>query len=364
LLGAARILAGAWFVASGVATLRQYRDLLPQAQRLFGPDSGTTGAPLRSLLTLVAAIALVLIGLVLAIRGFGWLRRVPLPEHGPVALARDEVVATLRDHRLSAFADGPVASYWLLRRWLPDELGEMTWWRRDITGRGVRAFVRSCGVVVVVAGCSLLVSRLIPDDPLGPFPWSFVIMLPVVTAIWAVLALMLIGEIGPRIEPVEVALPVGGVTRFAPPAEQIFESAPGMLDRESPGLGLALGVTGVAVQCLVLWWWDLSPIDYPLRATATIRHVGTLTAGVLFFAIGSRMVASARRLLLVFRYESTLTLIDIGEQGLVARAAGLRTESLGLGGPRHVVSAVGGPDVRESAERLLRERADRGPAVA
>lgn len=348
------MLAGAWFVATGVATLRQHHDLVPQAARLFGSDTGTTGAPMRALLMLVTAGILVLIGLVLAVRGLAWTRRVPLPREGPVAIETSEVVAALRDHRLFAYADGPVPPYWPLRRWLADQLEDMTWWRRDITSQGVRAFVRACGLVVVLAAGCIVPPNLMTDDLVGPFPTSFVIALPFVTAVWAVLGLMLIGSSGPRIESEELPLPAGMVQLLHLQQEQVIESRPAMLDRESPGLGLTLGATGVAVQCLLLSWWNLSPIDYPLRATSIIRHAGSIAGGALFLLVGGRMVAAAAKLLLIFRYESMLILIDAASHPIVARAAAVRTESLGLGGPRHVVAAVGGSYVRESAPSLIR----------
>lgn len=349
-LGLARVLAGVWFVVTGVATLRQYNDLVPQAARLFGTDSGTTGAPMHALLMLVAASVLVVIGLVLAAKGFVWMRRVPLPREGPAAIERDDVVATLRHRQLLAYGDGPVAPYWPLRRWLADPLADMPWWRRDITSSGVRAFVRSCGLVIMLAVGCVVLPTIMTDDLVGPFPTTFVITLPFVTAIWAVLGLMLIGSGGPRIESEDLPLEAGAEYRRNLQEEQFIESRPAILDREPPGLALTLGATGVAVQCLMLWWWNLSPIDYPLRATTIIRHAGSIAGGGVFFVVGGRMVVAAVKLLLVFRYESMLVLVD---QGTVARAAAVRTVSLGLTGSRHVVAAVGGSYVREIAQTLI-----------
>jgi len=356
-LGLARVIAGAWFAASGAQTLRQHNDLVPQARRLFGPDSGSTGAPMRALLMLVTAGVLVLIGVVLAVRGVAWMRRVPLPIDGPAAIDRGEVVGALRDHQLSAHAEGPLAPYWPLRRWLPDQLADMTWWRREIMSQGVRALVRSCGVAVVLGVCCLALPRIMTDDLIGPFPTSFVITLPFVTAIWAVLGLLLIGAAGPRIESEALPIPAPAQPIVDVRDDPVIESRPGMLERESPGLALALGATGIAVQCLMLWWWNLSPIDYPLRTTSIIRHVGSIAGGVVFFVVGGRMVQAATRLLLLFRYESMLVLIDATAHPIIARAAAVRTESLGLNGPRHLVAAVGGSYVRESAPALIGGRA-------
>jgi hypothetical protein len=61
--------------------------------------------------------------------------------------------------------------------------------------------------------------------------------------------------------------------------------------------------------------------------------------------------------LLLFRYESMLVLIDATAHPIIARAAAVRTESLGLNGPRHLVAAVGGSYVRESAPALIGGRA-------
>ena len=320
-LGLARVLAGGVFVAAGAATLRQYGDLVPQAERLLGSDGGTTGAPLRSLLMLLLAIVLVATGLVLAARGIAWIRRVRLSEEAPATIAPAEVIATLRDRRLPAFADGTTPPYWPLRRWLPDEMAALTWWRRDIASGGVRALVRSSAVAIAVAAGCVAMPRIMTDDLIGPFPTGFVLLLPFVTAIWAVLGLMLIGSGGPRVESMELPVPTGVGQRRILREGQIIESSPHRLDRESPGLALTLGATGIAVQCLMPWWWNLSPIDYPLRATSIVRHAGSIAGGIVLFAVGGRMLAAAARLLLLCRYESTLILIDGGSR---ARSPGPR----------------------------------------
>ena len=361
-MGLARIVAGGWFILAAVSTLRQYHDLLPQAERLFGPDSGTTGAPVRSLLMLVAAVVLVLVGLMLVAKGVAWMRRVALPPGGPSMIERDEVIAVLGDRRLPAFAEGPTQPYWPLRRWLADELADLTWWQRENASTGVRAFVRTCGAVIALAVFCLSLSLIATNDLLGPFPTSFVILLPFVTAIWAVLGLMLLGSIGPRVEAIE--FPVAADGRNHRLRGQAIESRPIMLARPPAGIGLTLGATGVAVQCLMIAWWNLSPIDYPLQATSIIRHAGSIVGGIIFFVLGGRMVAAARSMLLVFRYESMLVLIDDAGPGMAARAAAVRTESLGLTGPRHVVAAVGASYVRDAAEKLVREWVDSGSVAS
>ena len=308
ILGLARILAGAWFIASGAATLRQRTYLIPQAKRLFGGDIGATDAPVRALIVLMAAVMLVLVGLVLIVKGIGWIRRL-----------------------------------------LSDELEEMPWWRRDILDRGVRALVRACGGALVLAGCCLALPWFTADDLLGPFPAGFVTVLPLVTAVWAVLGLMLLGSDGPRIEPFEWRLPARAGSSQAPGDGPIIESRPRLLQRMPDAVGLALGAVGVLVQCLMLSWWDLSPLGFPLVATSIIRHTGSIAGGILFFVLGDRMLTAAAELLLRFRYESLLILIDGTRDGMVARAAALRTESRGLTGSRYILAAVGGPHVRESA---------------
>jgi hypothetical protein len=349
ILGLTRILAGGWFIRSGVATLRQYPDLVPQAKRLFGGDIGATDAPIRALLVLILAVGLVLLGPVLIVKGIGWMCRLLLPHDGPKAIARDEVFATLRHHQLPAYAVRPTEPNWPLRHQLSDELAEMPWWRRDLLDIGVRAFVRSCGGALVLAGLSLALPLFTTDDLLGPFPAEFVTLLLFVTAIWAALALMLIPPDGLRIESVELPLPVRAGSSQALRAEEISESRPLLLPREFDGLAVALGMLGVMVQCLILSWWDLSPIGFPLLATSIIRHTGSIAGGILFFVLGDRMLTAAAELLLRFRYESLLVLIDDARDGMVARAAAIRSESRGLTGSRHILAAVGGPHVRDSA---------------
>ena len=349
ILGLARILAGGWFIASGVATLRQYPDLVPQAKRLFGGEIGATDAPIRALLVLILAVGLVLLGPVLIVKGIGWMRRLLLPPDGPKAIARDEVFATLRHHQLRAYAVRPTEPNWPLRHQLSDELAEMPWWRRDLLDIGVRTFVRSCGGALVLAGLSLALPLVTTDDLLGPFPAEFVTLLLFVTAIWAALALMLIPPDGLRIESVELPLPVHAGSSQALRAEQIIESRPLLFPRGFDGLAVTLGMLGVMVQCLILSWWDLSPIGFPLLATSIIRHTGSIAGGILFFVLGDRMLTAAAELLLRFRYESLLVLIDDASNGMVARAAAIRTESRELTGSRYILAAVGGPHVRDSA---------------
>ena len=358
ILGLARILAGAWFVAAGVATLRHYHDLMPGVARLLAGEIGATDAPIRSLLALTTAVILIAIGPVLVAKGLAWMRRLPLPPQGPAAIEPDEVVATLRRHQLPAYADGPTEPYWPLRRWLAEDLAGITGWRREIVSQGVRVFVRSCGPILALSLVCLALSHVTADGLVGPFPAGFVTLLPFVTAIWAGLTLLLIAPNGLRIESVEFPLPAGAEDGREPPAEEITESRPRMLGREPAALGMTLGITGVAVQCLMLSWWNLSYVGYPLLATSIVRHLGSIAGGILFFVLGNRMVTAAAELLPHYQYDSILVLIDDTGHGAMARAAGVRTESRGLTGPRHVLAAVGGVHVRESAQRLIRERAD------
>jgi hypothetical protein len=354
IIGLSRILAALWFVVTGVRMLRQFKYLLPQAARLFRGDIGATDAPIRSLLLLLLAVAILVIGPVLAVKGWRWLHRLPLPPEGPAAIDPDEVVAVLRRHELPAYAERVAEPHRQLPRWLAAELADMTTWRRDIVRSAVRAFTRSCGLALVVAAVCVVLGLVTTDELLGPFPGSFVVFLPLVTAFWAGLALTLVPSHGPRVESLEFSVRTDRELDRQPGEAAIIESAPRMLQREPPGSGLALGITGVAVQCFLLGWWNLSPVGFPLIATSIIRHIGSIAGGILFFAVGDRMVKAGAESLLRFRYDSVLVLIQQGDGGRVARAAEIRSESRGLTGPRHVVAAVGGPYARESAERLSR----------
>jgi hypothetical protein len=348
-LGLARIVAGAWLVATGAITLSHYSELQPMAQRLFLGDPGTTDAPIRALLTLVTAPLLAVIGVVLMVRGFRWLRRISLPIGGPAAVERDEVIATLVRREAPAYGAGPVPLYWPLRRWLHDKLDDLTWWRRDIMGRGVRALVRSCGFAAALA-VVFVALRFIPDaNVLGPFPTAFVLLLVVATGAWAVLGLMLIPSDGPRIESFEFPIPGG-----APTPDTIVESPPKLLGPEPAALGLTLGIIGAGVQCLIGAWWELSTIGYPLMATSIIRHIGSLAGGLVFLILGDRMVSAAAEMVRRFRYESTIVYIGADAAGpRVGHGAAVRTETRGPGGPRHIVGAVGGAHAREAAITLL-----------
>ena len=352
-LGLARILAGGWFIATGVGMLRHYRDLWPQAARIFGADIGATDAPIRSLVTLIAGPVLVTIGLVVGAKGIAWLRRVAVPPDGPAAIDPDEVVATLRRHELPAYADGPAGPYRPLQRWLADDLPRLTWWRRDLLSSGVRTFVRSCGLALVLALSCGAVALLTTDDLLGPFPASFVFLLPLVAAIRAALVLTLIPSGGPRAESVEFPLAVPPGPGGELPRERIIESRPRLLGHEPPALGLGLGIGGVAVQCLMLSWWNLPYVGYPLLATSIIRDAASIAGGVVFFVLGHQMVATGAALLPNLQFDSVLVLIERTDHDGFVRAAEVRTESRGLTGPRRVLAAVGGPYVLDAAHRLV-----------
>jgi hypothetical protein len=348
-IGWARVAAGGWFIANGVTTLTQFKDLQSQAQRLLGPDAGTTDAPIRSLLTLGLAAALVVLGLALIVLGIRATRRLALPADGPVPLDRSEVIATLTRHQAPAFGDGPAPIYPPLRRWLADQLADMPWWNRDIIGTGVRAFVRSCSFVLILSALCLALRFVATDNPLGPFPLTYVLLVLVATAAWAALSLMLIPSHGPRIE--SVAFPL--TRRAGVDGGVIIESPPALLPAEPGSLGTTLGIAGVAVQCLLPAWWNLSLIGYPLLATSIVRHAGSIAGGIVFFLLGQRMIASAAVMLLRVRYESTLVFLDITDHDTTGYAAAVRTESRGIAGPRHVTSAVASSHVREEAGRLI-----------
>jgi hypothetical protein len=347
-LGIARIVAGICIVANGASTLRQYNDLIPQAARLFGADVGATDAPIRSLLMLILSPLLVIVGLFLIARGVAWVRRGPLLSEGPPPLDRDDVIAALTRRELRAFGDGEVTPPWPLPRLVADELANMTWWRRDVMSRSLRALGRACVVAVVVAAVWLAAHVAVAGDLLGPFPGGFVFALPVVTAIWAAIGLLLLTSIHPRIESVEFPIAADGRLASTP---SIIEREPTLLPREPAALGLTLGIIGVIVQCLILFWWNLSYVGFPDMATSIIRDAGSIIGGLVFLTIGQRMIAGAVVLLRGTRYESTLIAIDETVTPPVARAAAIRTERLGPDGPRQIVAAVGGTYVRESVEQ-------------
>jgi hypothetical protein len=355
LLGLARILAGAWFIRSGVETLRQHEYLMYQARRLFSGDLGATDAPVRSLLALIAATGLVLIGLALVAKSLRWVRRLPIPAGGPAAIDQDEAVAVLCRHELPACAEGPTPLLWPLRRWLADDLAAMTRWRRELVHNGVRAFAWSCVLVLSITALCWVLPLITQPRLLGPFPAAFVATFPFMAAIWAGLVLQLPSSDHPRVEAVELPLP--GRTRSGTPGAGglLIESRPRLLDREPPGLALALGLAGIGVQCLLPAWWNLSQISYPLLATSVLRHTASLAGGILFFVLGQRMVTAATDLLLSVRFDSTLVLIEDTDGGQVAHAAAVRTESHGLTGPRQIIAAVGGPHAQETALALLQD---------
>jgi hypothetical protein len=347
------MVAGVWFIASGVAMLRQYTYLVPQAKRLLAGDIGATDAPVRALFVLVLGVGLVLLGPVLIGKGITWLRRLRLPPDGPMAIAQDEAIAVLRHHELPSYAAKPPEPNWPLRHLLRDELAELPWWRRDMLDSGVRTFVRSCGAALLLAACWLGISRVAADDVLGPFPVGFVTVLPLVTGIWAALVLLLIAANGQRAESVELPVPTQVGSGPVLHVDRIIENRPLLLPRTLDWLGVTLGLLGLTVQCLILSWWDLSLVSFPLLATSIIRHTGSMAGGLLFFVLGDRMLTTAGTLLQNFRYDSFLVLIDGASGGTVARAAAIRTESVGLTGPRHILAAVGGPRARESALSMI-----------
>lgn len=343
------MIAGCWFIGSGAETLHRYPDLAPGAKRLLAGEIGATDVPIRDLVTLALAPVLIVVGVVLTARGIRWMRRVRL---SPGPMAHDEAVAALTRHDLVAYGDGGAVVYWPLRRWLPEQLAEMTWWRREVISGALRRFVRVSALAFVVAVVCLVVPIVATGDPLGALPAAFVAVLPMITAISAAITFLLIASHPPRIESVELSRSdVGG--DGAASSHEVIESAPRFLHWEPPGIGLALGIIGIGVQCLLPVWWDLPFASYPLVVTSIVRDAMSIAGGVFFLVLGERMVRVAAGLLVHARYESTLVVID-GDGS--ARAANLRTESLTFAGPRHIVSAVRGIDALESGERLVRGR--------
>ncbi|HEX3927308.1 MAG TPA: hypothetical protein VHW65_04875 [Gemmatimonadales bacterium] len=351
--GLARIAVGAWFIVSGVRTPLRDDYLIPQAERLFNGNPGTTDAPLRALVSLVLAAALLPIGLALIAKGVRWTRRLPLPATGPQPITPEEAVAVLVRREPPAFGDDPTAPYWVLRRFLADQLPDLTWWRRDLVGRGTRAFVRACGLATMVGVLDFALPYITPIDLLGPFPTSFMALLLFVTATWAALGLLLIPSDGPRIESFVFALPHRAEGRADPVRGPVIESDPTLLDREGSGLGVTLGILGALVQCLTVSWWTLSFIGYPHIATSITRHAESIAGGIVFLVLGERMLQSAAEMLLYFRYASTLVLVEENGEPGVGHGALVRTESKGLDGPRRVVAAVAGIHARESVEALM-----------
>lgn len=352
-VGLARVVAGGWFLLTVGRTLGESGYLLGQAARIFGGDIGATSAPYRSLLMLILTAALVVIGVRLVVNGIRSMRRLHLPVDGPAPLDRDEVFAVLVRRELPAYANGGSEPYRLLRVILGDQSVALPRWRRKERNRSVRTFAWACALVVVVAGSHVAVSQLAPTQLLGPFPTDFVLFFPLAAMIFAVLGLMAIGSDRPEIRTLEFRIPAKPVSGEANGSERIVESNPTLLDREPPGLGVTLGISGVAVQCLMLVWWNLSPIGYPLLATSLIRMLASIGAGILFFVLGGKMVAMASRLLLTTRYDSTVVMVEGDAQESLARAARMRTQSSTPHGPRHILAAVAGPQARSSAEELL-----------
>lgn len=346
LIGLARCLAGAWFIASAIATLRLAGVYGPLAARLFRGEIGGTDAPIRSLLVLVLAVIMLMLGIMMIARGLRWYRHAPAGEAAP--LDRDEVMAALTEHRLPAYGPGRVPPRWPLRTWLGDEMGRITGWRRDLVGDAARQLARATMIALGVTMCWLVISLAVPDRFLGPFPFTFVIVLPFMAAVWASLALLLVGSPGPRIESVELPVPI---PRDAP--GQVIESRPDMVGREPPALGTAIALLGVVTQSLLPSWWTLETISYPLLATSLIRFIGSIIGGVLFLQLGNRMIVAGAELLRRVQHDSTVILIAAAPGGLIAHAAAVRTESRDPGGERQIVSAVAGAHAREAARKLL-----------
>ncbi len=348
LVGLARCLAGTWFVASAIASLDDLEYLLGQVTRLLHGDIGGTSAPIRSLLLLLLAAALLGLGVTMFARGLRWMRR--RATGGPSPLASAEVLPVLAERRLPAYGPTPIPLPQPLRRWLEDDLGRITAWRRDLLGAAVRAVARATAIALGFVASWLIVSLAVPTEPRGPFPLGFVVFFPFVAAVWASLALLLIGSEWPRAEAIEMPVVVS-----VPGDEpgRVIESPPGLVGREPPGLGTAIALAGVAAQCLLPTWWSLGDLDYPHLTTTIIRHLGAIAAGILFYRLGGRMIAAGAELLRRVQYDSIVVILDPTTSGKTARAAAVRTESRDPDGERQIVSAVGGPHTREAARKLL-----------
>lgn len=343
-IGLGRALAGCWFVATAASRLGDASFLVPQAGRLLEGDIGGTDAPIRALLVLLLIPAMLLLGTTMIARGVRWTRRVPANE--PAPLDPEDVAAVLRERRLPAYEAATVQQPWPVRGWLGEELGRMSGWRRDLLATAARTFHRAAGLALLALIVPWLAGLIIAGDILGPLPLRFVLIFPFAAAIWVALSLLLVGSEWPRIEVAE--LPVATRT---PDAERFLESPPVLLGREPPAIGTAIAIVGVATQCALLSWWTLDTISYPHLATSIVRHLGAIVGGVLFYALGARMVEAGSELLRRVQYDSVVVSVD--GAGL-ARGAEVRTESRDPDGERQIIAAVGSAHAREAARGLLR----------
>ncbi len=348
LIGFARCLAGAWFIATAISMLRDYDYLLPQAERLFRGEMGGTSAPIRSLLVLILAVVILVTGIRVLVRAVRWLRR--RTGVAPAPLTTDEVATTLREHRLPAFAPGLPRPPWPIRPWLEDDLGRIAGWRRDMLATAVRTLARTTTLALLIAAGWLVAASVAPSESLGPFPFRFVILYPFVASVWASLALLLIEPAWPRVESVELPVPV---PLPGDEPDQVIESAPELVGREPPALGTTIALIGVATQCLLVAWWQLGTLDYPHLAITIGRHLGAIIGGALFFVLGGRMITAGTDLIRRVQYDSIVAMLDRVSGDRTARAAAVRTESRDPDGERYIVSAVGGAHAREAARKLL-----------
>jgi hypothetical protein len=353
LLGVARIVAGAALIFAAISNVRDLQLLMMQAGRLFGGDPGSTDAPLRSLLTIIVAALQAIIGLVLVILGARWLPSLRFPATGPTPIDANESKAILESRHATAFDSGPAPIFRPLERMLSDQLADATWWRRELIERGVRFFARAVGVALIITIVCVAVPQIAHKDLLGPFPVAFVGMLLFFGLMYAALTLMLLPSNGPRIESMEIPIAGSGPVLATLTPGDIVESPPRFLNVEPASIGNTIGLLGVGTQLALIAWWKLSPISYPLMATSIIRFAGAIIGGLEFLFIGSKITTTGAALLRTFYYESTLIMVDPARPS-VAHAAIARSESRGVAGPRHVVSAVAGPDVVDAVRALRR----------
>lgn len=350
-LGIARCLVGAGFVASAARTWRDRGFLLEQAARLFRGDLGATDAPIRATLMLAIAVALLLLGIVTMARGLRWMRGLVAAGTGPAALSAQEVVEVLVERRLPAYATSDAASSSLLQRVAGDELARLTRWRRALIEDATRAVRWATGLAILLP-IPWIAVRLVTREPLlGAFPIWFAILLPFLAAVWVGLLLLQLGATPPRLESVD--LPHSGRRDAGGSAPAFTEDRPTLLTWEPAALGNTIGLLGVLTQCLLLSWWTLGTLGYPHLATSIVRHLASIVAGAIFFALGDRMLAAARELLVRVQYDSIVVLVVDTGSGWVARAAEIRTEAREPSGPRQVITAVGGAHTRSAAPRLV-----------
>jgi hypothetical protein len=309
-------------------------------------------------------IILIFASIVMLNRGVGAISRLIVPPRAPRDLQPGDVKTSLKRRELSAYAVDRGETYWLLRRWFPNQFPLMTQRRRQIVTSGLREVTRVATAVLVVA-VSLFGAESLKSNPeltvaagaVPGFPLLFFVLYAAGAVFHVAVAIRMIPSVAPRADITEFraalrgggdpsqmahglehelgairppdgtpnrvsqegfALEEGGVTDSGQfDGSLAVENQPQIVEGVKASQTLSMLACGSGLQVAALLWFLTVPsFERPLGPEADdgVRFVSwlvTLLGGLLLFRMGGRMVDSAASLLSTFRFRSVGVLLEV-----------------------------------------------------